>query len=65
MTWLILNIAAAILGTIVGFLSKDRSENMVSGIVGARFGCGYTILQIFLGLVGLAFLLMVGNWLFG
>lgn len=65
MTWLIVIVVAALIGSIIGFLSSGKSEDAVSGALGAGLGCGYIILQIFLALVGLAFLLMVGNWLFG
>jgi hypothetical protein len=65
MTWIIVIIVAAVLGGIVGYMNSGKSEDAVTGAVGAGLGCGYIILQIFLALVGLAFLLMLGNWLFG
>lgn len=65
MTWLIVIVVVAALGGLISYLNTGKSEDAVSGAVGAGLGCGYVILQIFLALVGLAFLLMLGNWLFG
>ena len=63
MTWLIVIVVAALIGSIIGFLSSGKSEDAVSGALGAGLGCGYIILQIFLALAGLAFLLMVRKML--
>lgn len=63
MTSLIVMLGAAVLGGIIGYLAAGKSGDAVSGAVGA--GLGSIILQILFALVGLAFLLMVGNWLFG
>lgn len=65
MTLLIVMLGAAVLGGIIGYLAAGKSEDAVSGTIGAGLGSGSIILQIFLTLVALAFLLMVGNWLFG
>lgn len=65
MSSLIVMLGSAVLGGIIGYLAAGKSGDSVSGTIGAGLGSGNIILQIFLALVGLAFLLMVGNWLFG
>jgi len=65
MTWLWVILIVAAIGGIIGFLSSGKKEDAVSGAVGAGVGCGYLILQIFLGLAGLYLLILLGSWLFG
>ena len=65
MTWFWVIIIVAAIGGIIGFISSGKEEDAVSGAVGAGLGCGYIILHIFLGLVGLYLLFLIGSWLFG
>jgi hypothetical protein len=65
MTWLWVILIVAAIGGLIGFFSSGKTEDAVSGAVGAGMGCGYIILQIFLGLVGLFILISLGSWLFG
>ena len=65
MTWLVVIIVVAVFGGIIRYMNTGKSGDAVSGALGTGLGCGYIIFQIFLALAGLAFLLMLGNWLFG
>lgn len=65
MTWLVVILVVAVIGGIIGYLNTGKTEDAVSGAVGAGMGCGYLIFQIFLAILGLGLLFAVGSWLFG
>ena len=46
MTWFWVILIVAAIGGLIGF-SSGKTEDAVSGAVGAGMGCGYIILQIF------------------
>lgn len=65
MTWLWVILVVAVIGGIIGWLFSDKEDNgFLSGFLGAGFGCGYIILQIFLAILGLWLVLKLGSWLF-
>jgi len=64
--WIYVLIGAIVIGAIIGMLSSDDSTGgALGGALAGGMGCGYVLLQIFLGLVGLWLLFKVGSWLFG
>ena len=63
-TWLIIILAVAVIGGIIGFLSNEdgnRASGAIEGALGGAMGCGYLLLQLFLWGAGIFFLI----WLFG
>lgn len=63
--WLKVIIIVAIIGGIIGFLSSGKKEDAAAGAIGAGFGCGYLMLQLFLSLLGLWVMIKLAMWLFG
>jgi len=47
----------------MGFLKIGKTEDEINCAVGKGIRCAYVVLQIFLAMGGLAFLLVVGRWL--
>jgi hypothetical protein len=62
--WLKVIIIVALIGGVIGFLSSGKKEDAAAGAVGAGLGCGYLMLQIFLGALGLWVMLKLASWLF-
>lgn len=65
MTWILVIIVVVVIGGIIGYLNTGKTEDAVSGSIEFGIRCGYIFLQIFLAISGLAFLLVMGQWLFG
>ena len=68
MNWLITIIVVAIIAGIISALSSkdgEKKEGFFSGAFAGGIGCGYFILQIFLGVGGLILLFKIFGYLFG
>ena len=68
MNWLIVIVIVAIIGGIIGFFASndgERGEGAAAGCLTSGIGCGYIIVYIGLGLLGLYLLFKLGSWLFG
>ena len=63
MTWLWVILAVGVIGAIIGFLNNGK-EGAVEGGLGAAFGCGSVIVQIFLTVLSLALIIALFGWLF-
>ena len=63
MTWLWVILAVGVIGAIIGFLNNGK-EGAVEGGLGAAFGCGSVIVQIFLTVLSLALVIALFGWLF-
>ena len=63
MTWLWVILGAGIIGAIIGFLHNGK-EGAVEGGLGAAFGCGSVIFQIFITVAGIALTFALYAWLF-
>jgi hypothetical protein len=55
----------AFIGGIMDDLKIGKNEDAVNRAIGTGIRCVYIVLQIFLAISGLAFLLVVGRWLIG
>lgn len=55
----------AFIGGIMDDLKIGKNEDTVNRAIGTGIRCAYIVLQIFLAISGLAFLLVVGRWLIG
>lgn len=66
MTWLWVIIAVGVIGAIIGYISSDGDkESAAQTGLGAAFGCGSVIFQIFLTVVSIAAIIGLFGWLFG
>lgn len=65
MIWLLVLIVISTIGGVFGYVYSGTTDDPVSGAIDAGIKCGYIMLQIFLGMVGIAFVMVVGNWLIG
>ena len=65
MIWLIVLIVISTIGGVFGYVYSATTDDPISGAIDAGIKCGYIMLQIFLGMVGIALVMVVGNWLFG
>jgi len=65
MIWLLVLIVISTIGGVFGYVYSGTTDDPISGVIDAGIKCGYIMLQIFLGMVEIAFVMVVGNWLFG
>jgi len=65
MSWLLVLIVISAIGGVFGYVYIGKTDDPISGAIEAGIKCGYIMLQIFLGMMGIAFVMIVGNWLFG
>lgn len=69
MNWLwIILVVAGITAVLAYFGEQDKGEKgkaAVSGAIAGGMGCGYLILQVLIGLLGIWLLFKLGGWLFG
>ena len=63
MNWLWIILIVAVVGEIIGFINNGK-EGAVEGGLGAAFGCGSVILQIFLSVLSIALVIALFGWLF-
>ena len=65
MNWLWIVLAVGIVGFIIAKISGSDNEDAAATGLGAAFGCGSVIFQIFLTVVSLALIISLFSWLFG
>lgn len=65
MTRLLVNLARAGIGWIMGDLNTGKTEGIGFGTIEFCIRCAYIFLQIFLAIGGLAFFLIAGMWVLG
>lgn len=64
-TWLIVIIAFAVIGGLIGlFTGKNKEDALTSAAGGGCLGA-YLIIEIGIALLGLWLLFKIGSWLFG
>ncbi|SDM06836.1 hypothetical protein SAMN05421813_105149 [Daejeonella rubra] len=55
----------AVIGGIMDDLKIGKNEDAVNRAIGTGIRCAFIMLQIFIAIGGLAFLIVVGRWLIG
>ena len=65
MIWLLVLIVISTIGGVFGYVYVGKTDDPISGVIDAGIKCAYIMLQIFLGMMGIAFVLVIGNWLLG
>jgi len=68
MKWILVIIVAGVICGIIGYFvsdDKEKGEGALGGCLAGSMGCGYTIFQILIALLGISLLIKIGSWLFG